>query len=101
MFASAAQFEAQCAALDAIVRPFVFRKYLDFGAIAALRELHKLIRTEAVRRSVERQGREDRADDVKLGRGGIRELEFIAQTFQIVRGGREPKLAIEVDVAKR
>ena len=54
--------------------------------------LHKLIRTEAVRRSVERKGREDRTDDVKIGRGGIRELEFIAQTFQIVRGGREPKL---------
>ena len=45
-----------------------------------------------MRRSVERKGREDRADDVKIGRGGIRELEFIAQTFQIVRGGREPKL---------
>ena len=92
VFASAAQFEAQCAALDSIVRPFVFRKYLDFGAIAALRELHKLIRIEAVRRSVERKGREDRADDVKIGRGGIRELEFIAQTFQIVRGGRDPRL---------
>ena len=92
VFASASQFEAQCAALDAVVRPFVFRKYLDFGAIAALRELHKLIRTEAVRRSTERPGREDRADDIKIGRGGIRELEFIAQTFQIVRGGREPKL---------
>ncbi len=92
VFASAPQFEAQCAALDAIVRPFVFRKYLDFGAIAALRELHQLIRSEAVRRSVERKGRQDRADDVKIGRGGIRELEFIAQTFQIVRGGREPNL---------
>ena len=92
VFASAPQFEAQCVALDAIVRPFVFRKYLDFGAIAALRELHQLIRSEAVRRSVERKGRHHRADDVKIGRGGIRELEFIAQTFQIVRGGREPKL---------
>ena len=92
VFASASQFEAQSAALEAIVRPFVFRKYLDFGAIAALRELHKMIRTEAVRRSAERPGREDRTDDVKVGRGGIRELEFIAQTFQIVRGGREPKL---------
>lgn len=86
VFASAAQFEAQCGVLEAIVRPFVFRKYLDFGAIAALRELHKLIRAEAARRVA---GRGDRADDVKLGRGGIRELEFIAQTFQIVRGGRE------------
>ena len=51
VFASAAQFEAQCAALDAIARPFVFRKYFDFGAIAALRDLHKLIRAEAARRS--------------------------------------------------
>jgi len=92
VFASAAQFEAQCAALDAIARPFVFRKYLDFGAIAALRELHKLIRAEAARRSGKRQGRGHGTDDVKLGRGGIRELEFIAQTFQIVRGGREPYL---------
>ena len=96
VFASAPQFEAQCAALDSIVRPFVFRKYLDFGAIAALRELHKLIRAEAARRSSfahqERQGREHGIDDVKLGRGGIRELEFIAQTFQIVRGGRDPNL---------
>lgn len=89
VFASAAQFEAQCAVVEAIVRPFVFRKYLDFGAIAALRELHKLIRAEAARRAFGHQGRADRADDVKLGRGGIRELEFIAQTFQIVRGGRE------------
>lgn len=89
VFATAAQFEAQCGALNTIVRPFVFRKYLDFGAIAALRELHKLIRTEAARRS---GGRDDRTDDVKLGRGGIRELEFIAQTFQIVRGGRDPQL---------
>ena len=92
VFASAAQFEAQCAALDAIARPFVFRKYFDFGAIAALRELHKLIRAEAARRSGKRQGRGHGTDDVKLGRGGIRELEFIAQTFQIVRGGREPYL---------
>ena len=71
------------------MRPFVFRKYLDFGAIAALRELHKLIRAEAARRT---PGRIDRADDVKLARGGIRELEFVAQTFQIIRGGREPRL---------
>ena len=92
VFASAPQFEEQSAALDAIVRPFVFRKYLDFGAIAALRELHKLIRTEAVHRLAGRKGREDRTEDVKVGRGGIRELEFIAQTFQIVRGGRDLKL---------
>lgn len=89
VFASPVQFEAQCEVVESIVRPFVFRKYLDFGAIAALRELHKLIRAEAARRAYGHQGRADRADDVKLGRGGIRELEFIAQTFQIVRGGRD------------
>ncbi|HVE89704.1 MAG TPA: bifunctional [glutamate--ammonia ligase]-adenylyl-L-tyrosine phosphorylase/[glutamate--ammonia-ligase] adenylyltransferase, partial [Burkholderiaceae bacterium] len=93
VFASALRFEAQCAALESIVRPFVFRKYLDFGAIAALRELHKLIRAEAARRtSFAHHGRDHGIDDVKLGRGGIRELEFIAQTFQIVRGGRDPGL---------
>lgn len=92
VFASAAQFEAQLSALDAIVRPFVFRKYLDFGAIAALRELHKLIRAEASRRSIGHASRNDPTDDVKVGRGGIRELEFVAQTFQIIRGGREPRL---------
>ena len=96
VFTSSPQFEAQCAALEVIVRPFVFRKYLDFGAIAALRELHKLIRAEAGRRSSFKHSatnhREQPTDDVKLGRGGIRELEFIAQTFQIVRGGREPQL---------
>ena len=89
VFATAAQFEAQCAALTDIVQPFVFRKYLDFGAISSLRQLHHLIRAEASRRSA---GRDGPTDDVKLGRGGIRELEFVAQTFQIIRGGREPRL---------
>ncbi len=76
-------------ALEDIVRPFVFRKYLDYGAIASLRELHALIRAETGRRNA---GRDDRGDNVKLGRGGIREIEFLAQTFQIIRGGREPRL---------
>jgi [glutamine synthetase] adenylyltransferase / [glutamine synthetase]-adenylyl-L-tyrosine phosphorylase len=89
VFASATQFEQQCRALDEVVRPFIYRKYLDFGAIAALRELHVLIRAESSRRNA---GREQRADNVKLGRGGIREIEFIAQTFQIIRGGRDPRL---------
>ncbi|HVG04412.1 MAG TPA: bifunctional [glutamate--ammonia ligase]-adenylyl-L-tyrosine phosphorylase/[glutamate--ammonia-ligase] adenylyltransferase [Burkholderiaceae bacterium] len=93
VFASTPQFEAQCGVLESIVRPFVFRKYLDFGAIAALRDLHRLIRAEAARRSsFAPHGPEQGIDDVKLGRGGIRELEFIAQTFQIVRGGRDPGL---------
>ena len=70
--------------LEAIRLPFVFRKYLDFGAINAMRGLHAQIRREVTRR--------DRAADVKLGPGGIREIEFIAQVFQLIRGGRETPL---------
>ena len=72
------------APLGAIVRPFVFRKYLDFGAFAAMRDLHAQIRAEVVRREL--------ADHIKLGPGGIREIEFIAQAFQLIRGGREAGL---------
>ena len=89
VFATASQFERQAQSMASVVQPFVFRKYLDFGAISALRELHALIRAESSRRNA---GREDRSDNVKLGRGGIREIEFIAQTFQIIRGGRDPSL---------
>ena len=89
VFAPREQFERQAQSLAAVVRPFVLRKYLDFGAINALRELHGLIRAESSRRNA---GREERADNVKLGRGGIREIEFIAQAFQIIRGGRDPGL---------
>ena len=69
-----------------IARPFVFRKYLDFGAINAMRELHAQIRREVARR--------DRANNVKLGPGGIREIEFIAQVFQLIRGGRDIPLQV-------
>ncbi|MDR0702252.1 MAG: bifunctional [glutamate--ammonia ligase]-adenylyl-L-tyrosine phosphorylase/[glutamate--ammonia-ligase] adenylyltransferase [Azoarcus sp.] len=72
--------------LQAIVRPFVFRKYLDFGAIGAMRELHAQIRREVARR--------DRANNIKLGPGGIREIEFIAQVFQLIRGGRDQALQV-------
>jgi len=70
--------------LAAIARPFVFRKYLDFGAFAAMRSLHAQIRAEVVRR--------DLAGHIKLGPGGIREIEFIAQAFQLIRGGRDAEL---------
>ena len=73
-------------ALEALRRPFIFRKYFDYGAFAAMRDLHAQIRREVVRK--------DRADNVKLGPGGIREIEFIAQVHQLVRGGREPQLQI-------
>jgi glutamate-ammonia-ligase adenylyltransferase len=89
VFADAAAFDAQCRALDQLVRPFVYRKYLDFNAIASLRDLHALIRAETSRK---RAARAQAQDNVKLGRGGIREIEFIAQTFQVIRGGREARL---------
>ncbi len=72
--------------LGNIVRPFVYRKYLDFGAISAMRDLHLQIRREVARR--------DRAHNVKLGPGGIREIEFIAQVFQLIRGGRDASLQL-------
>jgi glutamate-ammonia-ligase adenylyltransferase len=89
VFADAAAFDAQCRALDQLVRPFVYRKYLDFNAIASLRDLHALIRAETSRK---RAARAQAQDNVKLGRGGIREIEFIAQTFQVIRGGRDARL---------
>ncbi|MFO1299258.1 MAG: bifunctional [glutamate--ammonia ligase]-adenylyl-L-tyrosine phosphorylase/[glutamate--ammonia-ligase] adenylyltransferase [Burkholderiaceae bacterium] len=74
--------------LERIVTPFVFRRYMDYEAFAALRDLHAKIRSEVARRAARDPG----AIDVKLGRGGIREIEFTAQLFQIVRGGRDPAL---------
>lgn len=62
-----------------ILRPFVFRRYLDFGVFAALREMKAMIEQEA-RAAVNRE-------NIKLGAGGIREIEFIVQTLQLVRGG--------------
>ena len=67
-----------------LVRPFVYRRYIDFSAVEALQEMHASVREDAKRR--------DRLDDIKRGPGGIREIEFLAQCFQILRGGREPAL---------
>ncbi len=93
VFADAAAFERQRAALEALVRPFVFRKYLDFSAIASLRDLHAQIRAQTRAKSARRAGGADAANDnVKLGRGGIREIEFLAQTLQVIRGGRDARL---------
>ena len=74
------------AELDAVVRPFVFRKYLDFGTLAALRALHAEVRRDVARREL--------AEHVKLGPGGIREIEFIVQALQLVRGGRDAELRV-------
>ncbi len=71
-------------ALAAIVRPFVYRKYLDYATLAAMRRLHAEVRREVARREL--------AEHVKLGPGGIREIEFVAQALQLVRGGRDPAL---------
>ena len=76
-------------ALRAVVLPFVFRRYLDYSVFDALRVLHRQIRDHAVQRSA---GRPERANDVKLSRGGIREIEFTVQLLQVVRGGQFPEL---------
>ena len=75
--------------LRKLVVPFVFRRYLDYGVFDALRGLHQQIRDHASRRSA---GRPERSHDVKLSRGGIREIEFIVQLLQVVRGGQFPEL---------
>jgi glutamate-ammonia-ligase adenylyltransferase len=66
------------------LRPFVYRRYLDYGAFDSLREMKQLIEQETRKKGVK--------DDIKLGAGGIREIEFIGQTFQLIRGGRIPEL---------
>jgi len=76
-------------ALRGVVLPFVFRRYLDYAVFDALRTLHRQIREHAARRAA---GRPERANDVKLSRGGIREIEFIVQLLQVVRGGQFPEI---------
>jgi glutamate-ammonia-ligase adenylyltransferase len=82
--------------LDAIVTPFIYRRYLDFGVISAIRALHLQIRQEAQRRA---SMRPDKADDIKLGRGGIREIEFSAQVFQLIRGGQDAGFRVRPTLA--
>lgn len=76
-------------ALRGAVLPFVFRKYLDYNVFDALRTLHRQIRDHAAKRAA---GNPGRANDVKLSRGGIREIEFTVQLLQVVRGGQFPEL---------
>ncbi len=66
------------------LRPFVFRRYIDFSVIQSLRNMKGMIAREVRRRGLK--------DNIKLGAGGIREIEFITQVFQLIRGGREPSL---------
>jgi glutamate-ammonia-ligase adenylyltransferase len=70
--------------LQDILRPFVFRRYLDYSSIDSLRKMKALIQQEVRRRGLK--------NNIKLGRGGIREAEFIVQSLQLIRGGREPRL---------
>jgi glutamate-ammonia-ligase adenylyltransferase len=70
--------------LMAMLRPFVYRRYLDFGAIESLREMKQLISRELHKKGMDA--------NIKLGQGGIREIEFIGQAFQLIRGGREKAL---------
>jgi len=72
--------------LAKIVQPFVYRRYLDYAAFDDLRDLHRQIRAEVARREL--------CDNIKLGPGGIREIEFVAQIFQLIRGGRESDLRV-------
>lgn len=72
------------AELMARLKPFVYRKYVDYGAFESLREMKEMIAREVKRKGMD--------DNVKLGAGGIREVEFIGQAFQLIRGGREPTL---------
>jgi glutamate-ammonia-ligase adenylyltransferase len=73
--------------VSTLLKPFVFRKYLDFGAFASMRDLKIQIQ-----RDVNSKGMHD---NIKLGRGGIREIEFIAQVFQLIRGGQDMSLQIK------
>ncbi|PUB84540.1 MAG: bifunctional [glutamate--ammonia ligase]-adenylyl-L-tyrosine phosphorylase/[glutamate--ammonia-ligase] adenylyltransferase [gamma proteobacterium symbiont of Ctena orbiculata] len=74
------------AELMALLRPFVYRRYLDFGAIESLREMKQLISNELHKKGMDA--------NIKLGPGGIREIEFIGQAFQLIRGGRDKTLQI-------
>ncbi|WP_228291590.1 bifunctional [glutamate--ammonia ligase]-adenylyl-L-tyrosine phosphorylase/[glutamate--ammonia-ligase] adenylyltransferase [Thiothrix litoralis] len=76
--------QASGAELMARLRPFVYRRYLDYGAVEQLRDMKAMINREAERRG--------KYQDVKLGTGGIREIEFTAQVFQLMRGGPVPEL---------
>jgi [glutamine synthetase] adenylyltransferase / [glutamine synthetase]-adenylyl-L-tyrosine phosphorylase len=78
-------------ALNKVMKPFVFRKYLDFNAYASMRDLKVQIQRDVVQRRL--------SNNIKLGRGGIREVEFIAQVFQLIRGGQVPDLQIKPTLA--
>ena len=73
--------------IQALIKPFVFRYYVDYSAFSALREMKSLIQNQVAQR-------ED-LDNIKLGAGGIRDIEFIVQAFQLIYGGRHPQLQVK------
>lgn len=73
--------------LTKLLKPFVFRKYLDYNALTSLRDLKMQIQRDVLQKGLQ--------DNIKLGRGGIREIEFIAQVFQLIRGGTDASLQIK------
>ncbi len=83
--------EADAARVEALRRPFVSRKYLDYDSLAALRSLRERIRQDWERRARGRAG-VDAQHNIKLGQGGIREIEFVVQLNQLIRAGRQPSL---------
>lgn len=78
--------DAYAEVFNDVVRPFVYRRYLDFGVFESLRDMKALLQREVQRRDLE--------DHLKLGRGGIREIEFIVQALQLIRGGGDPRLRV-------
>ena len=88
---SGSHMATQLAQLESLRRPFVYRKYFDFDALAALRALRERIREDWNRRATQRNGI-DATHNIKLGDGGIREIEFVVQLNQLIRGGRIPSL---------
>ncbi len=79
------------AQLQKLLTPFIFRRYLDYSAFASIREMKMMIAAQVARKGMK--------NNIKLGRGGIREIEFIGQTFQLLRGGREPALRVRSIIA--
>lgn len=75
------------AMITKLLKPFVFRKYLDYNALTSLRDLKMQIQRDVLQKGLQ--------DNIKLGRGGIREIEFIAQVFQLIRGGTDTSLQVK------
>lgn len=89
VFSDSGRFAQSRAAFMKLIEAFVFRRYVDFGAMRAISSIHGLI-CEQVREREAASASQGR--DIKLGRGGIREIEFYVQAFQLIRGGKQPVL---------